>query len=250
LRSFPADEDFPTDTNEGRSAACFQQFVERCAADIVRGAECGYRVASRFKILIHDELLLSSPAILLKRKSAPIVDPYAKSYPKTLFLADAPPSTGGIKDRAHQPRHISAGRPDVHPLPGRAETFRSIGCDVVGKLYRRSLPFVKQYRQQWKISTRYRSGMRQNMKPAAIYCRSSKDKAELGIDIQERELAEFAASRGMQIVARFSDMEISGSLDETARPGPCVSSSLPSRTRGADGMHCLPSIRPVLPAIR
>jgi site-specific DNA recombinase len=61
--------------------------------------------------------------------------------------------------------------------------------------------------------------MRQNMKPAAIYCRSSKDKAELGIDIQERELAEFAASRGMQIVARFSDMEISGSLDETARPG-------------------------------
>jgi DNA invertase Pin-like site-specific DNA recombinase len=57
------------------------------------------------------------------------------------------------------------------------------------------------------------------MTPAAIYCRSSKDRAEIGLDIQRKELTAYAKQHGMRIVAEFSDMEISGSLDETSRPG-------------------------------
>jgi site-specific DNA recombinase len=57
------------------------------------------------------------------------------------------------------------------------------------------------------------------MTPAAIYCRSSKDRAEIGLDIQRKELTAYAKAHGMRLVAEFSDMEISGSLDETSRPG-------------------------------
>lgn len=55
--------------------------------------------------------------------------------------------------------------------------------------------------------------------PAAIYCRSSKDRAEVGLTAQRAELKEFAAQKSLEIVEEFSDMEISGSLDETSRPG-------------------------------
>ncbi|GIK24709.1 MAG: hypothetical protein BroJett006_09550 [Betaproteobacteria bacterium] len=54
---------------------------------------------------------------------------------------------------------------------------------------------------------------------AALYMRSSKDKAEVGLDIQRRDLKAFAKAKGYIVAAEFSDMEISGSLDETARPG-------------------------------
>lgn len=54
---------------------------------------------------------------------------------------------------------------------------------------------------------------------AAIYCRSSKDRAEIGLDTQRKELKKCAESNDLRIVAEFSDMEISGSLDEVSRPG-------------------------------
>jgi DNA invertase Pin-like site-specific DNA recombinase len=56
------------------------------------------------------------------------------------------------------------------------------------------------------------------MEGAAIYLRSSNDKAELGPDIQRKELRAFASREKLRVVAEFSDMEISGSLDETSRP--------------------------------
>ena len=54
---------------------------------------------------------------------------------------------------------------------------------------------------------------------AASYCRSSKDKAEIGLDTQRKELQKYAQANDLRIVAEFSDMEISGSLDEVSRPG-------------------------------
>ena len=54
---------------------------------------------------------------------------------------------------------------------------------------------------------------------AAIYCRSSKDRAEVGLAAQRTELKAYAKANDIQIVEEFSDMEISGSLDETSRPG-------------------------------
>lgn len=57
------------------------------------------------------------------------------------------------------------------------------------------------------------------MTQAAIYCRSSKDRAEVGLAAQRAELKTFAKSKGFTVAEEFSDMEISGSLDETSRPG-------------------------------
>ena len=57
------------------------------------------------------------------------------------------------------------------------------------------------------------------MQKAVIYCRSSKDRAEVGLDTQRKELKAFARQRDLAIVGEFSDMEISGSLDEVSRPG-------------------------------
>ena len=57
------------------------------------------------------------------------------------------------------------------------------------------------------------------MKKSATYLRSSKDRAELGIDIQRAELAAFAVTQGLAITTEFSDMELSGSGDEVTRPG-------------------------------
>src|SRR5262245_28326743 len=57
------------------------------------------------------------------------------------------------------------------------------------------------------------------MEQAVIYCRSSKDRAEVGLDTQRKELRAYAKSRGYSIVGEFADMEISGSLDETPRTG-------------------------------
>ncbi len=57
------------------------------------------------------------------------------------------------------------------------------------------------------------------MKKAATYLRSSKDRAELGIDAQRAELALFADREHLALVEEFSDMELSGSGDEVTRPG-------------------------------
>jgi DNA invertase Pin-like site-specific DNA recombinase len=57
------------------------------------------------------------------------------------------------------------------------------------------------------------------MKKAATYLRSSKDRAELGIDAQRAELTSFAERDGLGLVEEFSDMELSGSGDEVTRPG-------------------------------
>ena len=57
------------------------------------------------------------------------------------------------------------------------------------------------------------------MKKAALYLRSSKDRAEVGTDSQRKELTEFAQREGLVILAEFADMELSGSFDEVSRPG-------------------------------
>lgn len=61
--------------------------------------------------------------------------------------------------------------------------------------------------------------MQTTKKNAAIYCRSSKDRAEIGLDTQRKELKKFADNNDLHIAQEFSDMEVSGSLDETSRPG-------------------------------
>jgi len=54
----------------------------------------------------------------------------------------------------------------------------------------------------------------------AIYTRSSKDSSDgLSVKAQERQLREWAKERGDEVVAVYSDTELSGTLDETIRPG-------------------------------
>jgi DNA invertase Pin-like site-specific DNA recombinase len=52
---------------------------------------------------------------------------------------------------------------------------------------------------------------------AALYLRSSKDRSDVSIDAQRRELETLAAEKGLQIVQEFSDAVESGKDDN--RPG-------------------------------
>lgn len=52
---------------------------------------------------------------------------------------------------------------------------------------------------------------------AALYLRSSKDRAEVSLDAQREELTSLASKNGLEIVASFEDAVLSGSTDE--RPG-------------------------------
>lgn len=52
---------------------------------------------------------------------------------------------------------------------------------------------------------------------AATYCRSSKDRSDVSIDAQRRQLIEMAAARGYTVVADFADAVESGKDDD--RPG-------------------------------
>lgn len=52
---------------------------------------------------------------------------------------------------------------------------------------------------------------------AATYCRSSKDRSDVSIDAQRRQLIDLAAARGYTVVADFSDAVESGKDDD--RPG-------------------------------
>lgn len=49
---------------------------------------------------------------------------------------------------------------------------------------------------------------------AALYCRSSKDRSDVSIDAQRRQLVELAAARGFVVVAEFSDAVESGKDDD------------------------------------
>lgn len=55
------------------------------------------------------------------------------------------------------------------------------------------------------------------MKKAATYLRSSKDRSDVSINAQRRELAELASSRGIAIVEEFTDVVVSGK--DANRPG-------------------------------
>src|SRR5262245_13731851 len=57
------------------------------------------------------------------------------------------------------------------------------------------------------------------LKRAAIYMRSSADEHALGEAIQRPELQALAAQKKLVVVGEFSDMAVSGSLDETQRAG-------------------------------
>lgn len=57
------------------------------------------------------------------------------------------------------------------------------------------------------------------MTSAAIYCLSSKKPGGLGVGAQRKELRAYAQANGLHIVAKFSDMGISESLDEISQPG-------------------------------
>jgi site-specific DNA recombinase len=52
---------------------------------------------------------------------------------------------------------------------------------------------------------------------AVLYCRSSKDRADVSIEVQRRELTELAQARGFVVVAAFTDSVESGKDDD--RPG-------------------------------
>jgi DNA invertase Pin-like site-specific DNA recombinase len=52
---------------------------------------------------------------------------------------------------------------------------------------------------------------------AAIYCRSSKDRKDVSVDVQRRELKALALSRGLSIAETFADVVESGK--DTDRPG-------------------------------
>lgn len=54
------------------------------------------------------------------------------------------------------------------------------------------------------------------MKPAALYLRSSKDRSDVSIDAQRRELTELAAARGYIIVAEHVDVVLSGKDENRA----------------------------------
>lgn len=79
---------------------------------------------------------------------------------------------------------------------------------------------------------------------AATYLRSSKDRAEIGVDSQRAELADFAEKAGLSLVAEFSDMELSGSGDETTRPGlAALLEAVRDRNRGWDVLLALDTSR-------
>lgn len=52
-----------------------------------------------------------------------------------------------------------------------------------------------------------------------LYLRSSKDRTDIAIDTQRRELTGYALAKEWTIVDEFADSQISGSLDEESRPG-------------------------------
>jgi hypothetical protein len=52
---------------------------------------------------------------------------------------------------------------------------------------------------------------------AALYLRSSKDRSDVSIDAQRRELKALASQRGLNVVAEYADVVISGT--EENRPG-------------------------------
>lgn len=55
------------------------------------------------------------------------------------------------------------------------------------------------------------------MRRAALYLRSSKDRHDISIDAQRRDLTGLAKARGLAVVEEFSDAVESGSTDQ--RPG-------------------------------
>src|SRR5215831_14679441 len=69
------------------------------------------------------------------------------------------------------------------------------------------------------MNQRSKAGTPETLKRAAAYYRSSKDAADIAVEIQRPELATFAQAQGYIIVAEYSDLTISGSLDEVSRPG-------------------------------
>lgn len=55
------------------------------------------------------------------------------------------------------------------------------------------------------------------MQRAVLYCRSSKDRADISIDVQRRELTELARARGYVVAGEFADVVESGKDED--RPG-------------------------------
>ncbi|MGH9522808.1 MAG: recombinase family protein, partial [Terriglobales bacterium] len=52
------------------------------------------------------------------------------------------------------------------------------------------------------------------MNAAATYARSSKDRSDISIATQQRELGELARARDLQVVREFADAVQSGSTDD------------------------------------
>lgn len=71
----------------------------------------------------------------------------------------------------------------------------------------------------------------------ALYMRSSKDKNEVSIAAQRRELTEYAKREKWQVAKEYEDVEVSGSLDEISRPG--LQAMLYALSRGDRGWDTL-----------
>lgn len=77
-----------------------------------------------------------------------------------------------------------------------------------------------------------------------LYLRSSKDRADIAVDTQRKELLEYALSRGWEVAKEFADSAISGSLDTASRPGyAALVAEVSKPRRGWDGVLALDSSR-------
>jgi site-specific DNA recombinase len=57
----------------------------------------------------------------------------------------------------------------------------------------------------------------QSAKRCALYLRSSKDRHDVSIDAQRRELLELARAKGLEVAEEFADVVVSGATEN--RPG-------------------------------
>ena len=77
---------------------------------------------------------------------------------------------------------------------------------------------------------------------AALYLRSSKDRHDVSVDSQSRELTKFAADSGDLVVAEFSDRVESAKTDD--RPGfQAMIAEVKSKTRRFDVLYCFDTSR-------
>ena len=118
----------------------------------------------------------------------------------------------------------------LRPLP-------PIGSPDIARAVRLALPLLVLYDWRSLYSSRKMPVIR-----AAIYLRSSKDRSDVSIDAQRRQLQQLASERGYLIAAEYADVVESGKDDQ--RPGfQSLVSAVRNRRRGWDALLILDTSR-------